>query len=57
MTSIKSELLKLFPDKDLGQVTHLLGMKVDFDHDNCRISLNQNSLIEKYQNIFVATGA
>lgn len=40
MTTIKSELFKLFPAKDLGQASRLLGMKVEIDYENSRINLD-----------------
>ena len=49
---LKGELTKYFPISDLGEVHHLLGIKISHNRDKCTITLSQEqyilNLLEKY---------
>lgn len=53
ITLIKSELANMFSMKDLGEIKHILGMRVTRRVDDSSILLDQVALIDKYAKEYI----
>ena len=56
MSTAKNELTSIFKSKDLGEISHVLGLRVSRDRKDRSVTMDQAHLIEKFQSQYEISG-